>query len=172
MNTGIFPFICLYFNFFQAHFMVFSIHVFSFFKLTLGCIVKNLPGKGGDIRDMGWIHRFGRSPGIGNGQYSCLENSMDRSLAGYSSWGHVDSNMTKWLSMIIEVFYSFYSIVNNFLFRLLNVASQKHNSFLLWISYAVILLNLFISSNNYFVEIFCGFFLLFHIWDYTIKEWR
>ena len=175
MNTGIFPFICLYFNFFQAHFMVFSIYVFSFFKLTLGCILKNLPGKGGDIRDMGWIHGFGRSPGVGHGhllQYSCLENSTDRSLAGYSSWGHEESNMTKWLSMIIEAFYSFYSIINNFLFRLLNVASQKHNSFLLWISYPVILLNLFISSNNYFVEIFCWFFLLFHIWDYTVKEWR
>ena len=78
--------------------MVFSIYVFSFFKLTLGCILKNLPGKGGDIRDMGWIHGFGRSPGVGHGhllQYSCLENSTDRSLAGYSSWGHEESNMTK-----------------------------------------------------------------------------
>ena len=174
MNTGIFPFICLYFNFFQAHFMVFSVQVFSFFKLTLGCIVKDLPANRGNKRDMGWIHGLGRSPGVGNGhllQYSCLENSMDRSLAGYSSWGQ-ESNMTKWLSMIIEAFYSFYSSVNNFLFRLLNVASQKHNWFLLLISYPVILLKLFISSNNYFVEIFCGFFLLFHIWDYTIKEWR
>ena len=117
MNTGIFPFICLYFNFFQAHFMVFSIHVFSFFKLTLGSIVKNLPSKGGDRRDMDWIHGLGRSPGVGNGhllQYSCLENSMDRSLAGYNSWGHEESNMTKWLSMIMEAFYSFYSIVSNF----------------------------------------------------------
>ena len=35
----------------------------------------------GDTRDMGWIPRLGRSPGVGNGnllQYSCLENSMDR----------------------------------------------------------------------------------------------
>ena len=62
MNTGIFPFIFLYFNFFQAHFMVFSIHVFSFFKLTLGCIVKNLPAKGGDRKDMGWIHGFMKWP--------------------------------------------------------------------------------------------------------------
>ena len=33
----------------------------------------------------------GRSPGEGNGnllQYSCLENPMDRSLAGYNPWGH------------------------------------------------------------------------------------
>ena len=78
--------------------MVFSIHVFSFFKLNLGCIVKNLPAKGGDRRDMGWIRGLGRSPEVGNGhllQYSSLENYMDRSLAGYSSWGHEDSNMTK-----------------------------------------------------------------------------
>ena len=136
---------------------------------------KDLPAKGGDRRDVGTIHGLGRSLGVGNGhllQYSCLENSMDRSLAGYSSWGHEESSMTKRLSKIIEAFYSFYSILNNFLFRLLIVASHKHNSFLFWISYPVILLNLFISSNDYFVEIFCGFFLLFHIWDYTIKKWR
>ena len=175
MNTGIFPFICLYFNFFQAHFMVSSVQVFSFFKLNLGYIVKNLPAKGGDRRDMGWIHGLGRSPGVGNGhllQYSWLKNSVDRSLAGYSSWGHEESNMTKWLNMIIGAFYAFYIIVNNFLFRMVNVASQKHNSFLLWISYPVILLKLYTSSNNYFVEVFCGLFLLFHICDYTIEEWR
>ena len=36
---------------------------------------------------MGLIPGLGRSPGEGNGnppQYSCLENSMDGSLAGYS----------------------------------------------------------------------------------------
>ena len=34
----------------------------------------------GDTRDMGWIPRLGRPPGVGNGnllQYSCWENSMD-----------------------------------------------------------------------------------------------
>ena len=33
----------------------------------------------------------GRSPGEGDGnplQHSCLENPMDRSLAGYNPWGH------------------------------------------------------------------------------------
>ena len=50
-------------------------------------MVKNLPAKAGDVRDMGSIFRSGRSPRVGNAnplQYSCLENSMDRSLAGYS----------------------------------------------------------------------------------------
>ena len=40
-----------------------------------------------NARDQGSIPGFGRSPGEGNGnplQYSCLENSMDLSLAGYS----------------------------------------------------------------------------------------
>ena len=38
--------------------------------------------------DTGWIPGWGRSSGDGNGyplQVSCLENSMERSLAGYSS---------------------------------------------------------------------------------------
>ena len=41
--------------------------------------------------DQGSIPRLARSPGEGNGnllQYSGLENSKDRSLAGYSPWGH------------------------------------------------------------------------------------
>ena len=40
----------------------------------------------------------GRSPGEGNGnplQYSCLENPMERTLAGYSPWGHKESDTTE-----------------------------------------------------------------------------
>ena len=43
-------------------------------------MVKNLPVKEGDIRDMGLIRGLGRSPEGGDGnplQYSCLENPMD-----------------------------------------------------------------------------------------------
>ena len=50
-------------------------------------MVKNLPAKAGGMRDTGSILRSGRSPRVGDAnplQYSCLENSMDRSLAGYS----------------------------------------------------------------------------------------
>ena len=42
---------------------------------------KNLPANSGDVRDVGLIPEFRRSPGGGNGnplQYSCLENAMDR----------------------------------------------------------------------------------------------
>ena len=44
-------------------------------------MVKNLPAKAGDLRDMGLIPGSGRSPGGGQGNplpYSCLENLMDR----------------------------------------------------------------------------------------------
>ena len=44
-------------------------------------MVKNLPVNAGDIRDVGSIPGWGRSPGGGQGnplQYSCLENPKDR----------------------------------------------------------------------------------------------
>ena len=50
-------------------------------------VVKNSPGNAGDIRDVGLIPGSGRSSGGGHGnplQYSCLENTMDRILVGYS----------------------------------------------------------------------------------------
>ena len=44
------------------------------------------------LKDAGLIHGLGRSPGGGHGnslQSSCLENPHgQRSLAGYSPWGH------------------------------------------------------------------------------------
>ena len=44
-------------------------------------MVKNLPVKAEEVRDMGLIPGSGRSPRGGNGnsfQYSCMENPMDR----------------------------------------------------------------------------------------------
>ena len=51
--------------------------------------------------DLGLIPGLRRSPGEVNGyplQYSCLENSMDRILAGYSPWGCKELNMTESLT--------------------------------------------------------------------------
>ena len=52
--------------------------------------------------DLGSIPGLGRSPGEGHGnplQYSCLENPHgQRSLVGYSPWGHKELDMTEWLS--------------------------------------------------------------------------
>ena len=53
-----------------------------------------------NVGDPGSIPGSGSSSGEGNGnplQYSCLENPMDRgrSLAGYSPWGHKESDTTE-----------------------------------------------------------------------------
>ena len=61
---------------------------YSFSQVTL--VVKNLFASVCDAGDLGSIPGLERSPGVGNGnplQYSCLENSMDRGLAGYSPLG-------------------------------------------------------------------------------------
>ena len=44
-------------------------------------VIKNLPAKAGDTRDVGLISGLGKSPGGGHGnplQYSCLGNPMGR----------------------------------------------------------------------------------------------
>ena len=46
-----------------------------------GTVVKNLPAKAGDARDISLFPGSGRSPGVGNGnslQYFCLDSSKDR----------------------------------------------------------------------------------------------
>ena len=62
-------------------------------------VVKNPPANTGDIRDVGSIPGLGKSPGGGHGnplQYSCLGNPYgQRSLAGYSSWGCKELDMTE-----------------------------------------------------------------------------
>ena len=55
-----------------------------------------------NARDLGSIPGLGRSPAGGHGnllQYSCLKNPHgQRSLVGYSPWGHKESDMTEQLS--------------------------------------------------------------------------
>ena len=61
-----------------------------------GAVVKNPPANAGDTGDVGSIPESGRSPGGGNGnplRYSCLENSMESSMAGYSPWGRNELDM-------------------------------------------------------------------------------
>ena len=59
-------------------------------------MVKYPPAKAGDV---GFIPEWERSPGRGNDnplQYSCLgEFHGQRSLAGYSPWGHKEADMTE-----------------------------------------------------------------------------
>ena len=51
-----------------------------------------------NVGDLGWIPGLGRSPGGGHGNpllCSCLENPHgQRSLAGYSPWGHKELDTT------------------------------------------------------------------------------
>ena len=62
-------------------------------------MVNNLDANVGDIRDAGSIPGLGRSPRGGHGnplQYSCLENpNGQRSLVGYSPWGHKELDVTE-----------------------------------------------------------------------------
>ena len=52
-----------------------------------------------NVGDLGSIPGLGRSPGRGHGnplQYSCLENPHgQRSLAGYTPWGHKELDSTE-----------------------------------------------------------------------------
>ena len=61
--------------------------LYSFMDFPGGSVVKNLPSRAGDARDMSLIPGSGRSPGGGNSnplQYSCLENLHgQRSVVGY-----------------------------------------------------------------------------------------
>ena len=68
--------------------------------LPSGSVVKNPPANAGDAGDMGSSPGSGRSPGKGHGnplQYSS-ESHGQRSLVGYSPWGHKESDMTEQLS--------------------------------------------------------------------------
>ena len=62
-------------------------------------MVKNPSANAGDLRDMDAIPGLGRSLGGGHGnpvQCSCLENPHgQRSLVGYSPWGHKEADMTE-----------------------------------------------------------------------------
>ena len=71
-------------------------------------MVKKLRAIPGDARDLVLIPGLGRSPGGGHGnplEYPCLENLHEqRSRAGYSPWGHKESDMTEQLSTAQHIF--------------------------------------------------------------------
>ena len=54
-------------------------------SFPVGTVVKDLPVKAQDARDVGLIPVSGKSPGEGNGnplQYSCLVNPTDKEPGG------------------------------------------------------------------------------------------
>ena len=58
-------------------------------------MVKNLPANAGDIRDVGSVPGLERSPGGPSLVFLTGESHGQRSLVGYSSWNHKDSNTTE-----------------------------------------------------------------------------
>ena len=61
-------------------------------------VVKNPSANAGDARDSGLIPGFGRSPGVGNDTTPLFLPGKfhgQRSLAGYSPWGHKESATTE-----------------------------------------------------------------------------
>ena len=65
-------------------------------------VVKNPLASAGDRGDVSSVRGSGRSPGVGNGnllQYSCLENSGQRSSMGYRPQNRKELNMTVQLSL-------------------------------------------------------------------------
>ena len=65
-------------------------------------MVKNPSANAGDIRDLGSILGLGRFPRGGHGNFPVFlpgESQGQRRLAGYSPWGHKESDMTERLSM-------------------------------------------------------------------------
>ena len=67
-------------------------------NLPRGSVGKESAWNAGEAEVMGSITRSGTCPGEGHDnvlQYPCLENPMDRRLAGYSPQGHKESDMTE-----------------------------------------------------------------------------
>ena len=61
-------------------------------------MVKNLPVIAEDARDVGLISGSERFPGVENGNPSSIlarKSYKQRSLAGYSPWGHKEFNTTE-----------------------------------------------------------------------------
>ena len=62
-------------------------------------MVKSLPANAGDKRDAGSIPTSGRSSGGGYGNPTPIflpgESHGQRSLVGYTPWGHKESDTTK-----------------------------------------------------------------------------
>ena len=67
------------------------------FFYPLKIVIKNPPASAGDVRDVGSIPGSGRSPGGGQSTSVFLpgESHGQRNLAGYSPWGHTDSDTTE-----------------------------------------------------------------------------
>ena len=70
-------------------------HILKIEASQVVLVVKNLPANAADIRDVGLISGWGRSPGGSDGnplQYSCLKNSMERGALQATVYGVAKSH--------------------------------------------------------------------------------
>ena len=71
-----------------------------------GAVVKTPSANAGEARDLGSIPRSGRSPGEGNGNPTPVflpgEFHGQRSLVGYSPWGHIELDATEYCTTHID----------------------------------------------------------------------
>ena len=75
----------------------------------MALVVKNPPANAKDVRDMGSIPGWGRSPGGGHGnplQYSCLEKLMDR-----GAWWATVHRITKSQTRLSDFTFTFIHLV-------------------------------------------------------------
>ena len=82
-------------------FLGYFLNLFFHWTSQVALVVKNSPANAGDIRDMGSIPEWGRSPGRGHGnpfQYSCLENPMDREV--WQAKIHMVAQSQTWLKQL------------------------------------------------------------------------
>ena len=90
------------------------------------------------VGDLALIPGLGTSPGGGHGnplQYSCLENPHgQRSLAGYSPWGHKELDMTEGLSTqhthVVLDMVALWQVFKLFIFYKIVLAILHHFHFL------------------------------------------
>ena len=64
----------------------------------MALVAQNLPANLGDARDAGSIPGSGKSPGVGSGNPPVFlpgKFHEQRKLAGYSPWGHKESDTTE-----------------------------------------------------------------------------
>ena len=78
------------------------------FSETMAQTVNKPPVSAGDLRDVGSIPGWGRSPGGGNGSLSTLvlspgESHGQRSLPGYSPWGCKELDTTQLLTLSLSL---------------------------------------------------------------------
>ena len=65
----------------------------------MALVVKDPPANAGDVRELGLISGWRRSPGGGQGNpFLPGESHGQKSLVGCSPWGHTKSDTTKQLS--------------------------------------------------------------------------